>query len=121
MKFLFLFLILMLANTIYNLYQFSKTPQLDYEEFQKIKKDRGLFVLDVRAPNEFKNDRLYKAINIPLPKLKNAIGKNKIPKNSKVIVVCRNGGRSNKAALILQKAGYENVYNLTGGMAKIKS
>ena len=40
----------------------------------------------------------------------------KISKDKEVILVCRSGGRSNKAATILSKKGYTKVSNMEGGI-----
>jgi rhodanese-related sulfurtransferase len=37
-------------------------------------------------------------------------------KDENYILVCRSGGRSGKAATIMANLGYENVYNMVGGM-----
>ena len=37
-------------------------------------------------------------------------------KNSEIIVYCKAGVRSQKAALALKQAGFTNVSNLTGGI-----
>lgn len=39
-----------------------------------------------------------------------------IPHDYPVVVACRSGGRSAKAAQILAQNGFENVFNLAGGM-----
>lgn len=119
-KIIFLIVILLIVRAFYKLYKYRNIYQIDYEKVKTIQKDPGLLILDVRTPGEFKRGYILKAVNIPLNRLKTAIVKNKIPKSSKIIVVCRSGARSNKAALILQKSGYKNIYNLTGGMLKLK-
>lgn len=37
-------------------------------------------------------------------------------KEEEVVVYCRSGVRSGQAALILETLGFQNVYNLSGGM-----
>ncbi len=37
-------------------------------------------------------------------------------KNDEVVIHCRSGARSQKAALILKEAGFTNVSNLAGGI-----
>lgn len=72
-------------------------------------------VLDVREPDEVEICHINDNINVPLGLLdKNT---NKIPKDKKTIVYCRSGKRSFMAALFLQQEhGYENLYNLSGGI-----
>ncbi|SMB92743.1 Rhodanese-related sulfurtransferase [Desulfonispora thiosulfatigenes DSM 11270] len=120
MKLFYIILIFIIVKLIYNYFKFRGISQIDYESFKKIEKEKELLILDVRTPQEFKTGHLIKAKNIPLSRLKTAIVKNKVSKESKIIVVCRSGMRSNKAALILHKSGYKNIYNLQGGIQKIK-
>ncbi|HSN95498.1 MAG TPA: rhodanese-like domain-containing protein, partial [Anaerolineaceae bacterium] len=39
-----------------------------------------------------------------------------VPKDTKIVVVCRSGNRSAQGRDILLKAGYENVTSMAGGM-----
>lgn len=76
--------------------------------------ERGEAVLlDVREPGEWKAGRAPRAVHIPL----DAIGarQGELPRDRRIVTVCRSGGRSSAAARSLRKAGYE-VSNLKGGM-----
>ena len=53
-------------------------------------------------------------LNIPMTEIEARF--NEIPKDKKVIVACRNGNRSMKAATFLANKGYTNIYNLEGGI-----
>jgi rhodanese-related sulfurtransferase len=76
----------------------------------------NMIVLDVRDPQEFKSGPapLEKIVNIPLPELQTRY--TELPRDKKIVVVCRSGHRSAIAADFLLKAGYTNIYSLTGGM-----
>jgi rhodanese-related sulfurtransferase len=39
-----------------------------------------------------------------------------LPKDEKLVMVCRSGARSAQACMFLQQHGFSNVYNLRGGM-----
>jgi rhodanese-related sulfurtransferase len=73
-------------------------------------------VLDVREANEFIKSHIENAINIPLSKVEEQIGSLEKHKNHPVIVTCQTGSRSVAACKTLTKAGFENVFNMTGGM-----
>ena len=77
-----------------------------------------LQIIDVREPAEFNDDlgHLAHARLIPLSQLRDRIGE--IDKSRPVITVCRAGGRSAQASLLLQKAGLVQVANLAGGMLR---
>jgi glyoxylase-like metal-dependent hydrolase (beta-lactamase superfamily II)/rhodanese-related sulfurtransferase len=75
-------------------------------------------VLDVREPSEFTGDlgHIKGAKLIPLGQL--ASRADELPRDRPIVAVCRAGGRSAQATAILQKAGFERVANLTGGMLR---
>ena len=73
-------------------------------------------LLDVREDGEVEKGRVAGAVHIPLSKL--GARKDELEKHrqSPIIVACRSGNRSAKAAAMLRKEGYEPIYNLKGGM-----
>ena len=75
-----------------------------------------LFVLDVRSPGEFVGDlgHLDGAHLIPLDELRERL--EEVPQDRPVVAVCQSGKRSAMAAEILQKSGYEQVANVSGGL-----
>lgn len=79
--------------------------------------DPSLVLVDVREPDEFSSGHLAGAINIPVGEIESQT--DQLPKDlSGIIVYCRSGRRSAAAAGLLIKQGYENVYNLSGGIIK---
>lgn len=78
--------------------------------------DEALF-LDVREQRELDNTgKIQGAVHIPLSSLKKNIGQIEKHKDRPVVVYCRSGHRSMGAAGTLKKAGFDKVYNLTGGI-----
>jgi adenylyltransferase/sulfurtransferase len=71
------------------------------------------FLLDVRNPEEWAITRLEGATLIPLPELERRYPE--LPPDQEIVVYCRSGGRSAKAADFLRAKGYRNVKNLPGG------
>lgn len=59
------------------------------------------------------------AINISLQDVLERIEKIVSNKNSIIILYCEHGGRSKKALGKLEKLGYNNLYNLEGGISNI--
>ena len=93
---------------------------IDYEMLQKIlKNNNNTFLVDVRSPQEFKEDRLISSINIPLYELENNANILLPDKDAHIILYCQSGARSKKAYKILEKLGYTNLYNLEGGINNI--
>jgi adenylyltransferase/sulfurtransferase len=91
-------------------------PQITVEELKrKLDAKKDVFVLDVREPHEYLIANLG-APQIPVGEVERRIGELAAQKNREVIVHCRSGARSQKAALILKQAGFTNVSNLAGGI-----
>jgi rhodanese-related sulfurtransferase len=75
-------------------------------------------ILDVREPEEFTGPlgHIRDAVLIPLGEL--AKRSAELSKDRPIVAVCRAGGRSAQATVILQQAGFKDVANLTGGMLR---
>ncbi|MBV9858478.1 MAG: MBL fold metallo-hydrolase [Alphaproteobacteria bacterium] len=75
-------------------------------------------VLDVREPDEFTGPlgHIDGARLIPLGELADRAGE--LSRERPVVAVCRAGGRSAQATVILQQAGFKEIANLTGGMLR---
>jgi rhodanese-related sulfurtransferase len=73
------------------------------------------FLLDVRAPGEWRQERIGGAVNVPLSRLSEQLGM--FPKDRRIVVHCATGYRSAIAAGLLQRAGFERVADLIGGLA----
>lgn len=76
-------------------------------------------IIDVRSKREYKEFHLDNAINIPLLEIKSKIELYVRQKDKKILIYCEYGGRSAKAAKILNDIGYINIFNLRGGLEKI--
>jgi sulfur-carrier protein adenylyltransferase/sulfurtransferase len=81
---------------------------------KKIDAKEDFFLLDVREPNEFKIGRIPGSTLIPLGEVPQRV--NEIPRDKEIIVHCKMGGRSAKAAAFLRQQGYKSVKNLKGGI-----
>lgn len=73
-------------------------------------------VLDVRAPAEFAAGHLADAINVPTDKIADRAGDLEKYKGRPVIVTCQTGVRSSSACSALRKLGFDQLYNLAGGL-----
>jgi sulfur dioxygenase len=75
-------------------------------------------ILDVREAAEFTGPlgHIGGAVLIPLGELAGRSAE--LSPERPVVAVCRAGGRSAQATIILQKAGFNEVANLTGGMLR---
>jgi hydroxyacylglutathione hydrolase len=75
-------------------------------------------ILDVRSAQEWYQDHLEGAVNIPLPWLLRRIGE--LTQNGSLAVVCGSGYRSSIATSILESEGFTRLSNVMGGMHAIR-
>ncbi len=73
-------------------------------------------VVDVRDPEEYTGflGHIQGARLIPLAELNQQL--HTLDKDKPIVTVCRAGGRSAQATVLLRRAGFERVANLAGGM-----
>lgn len=84
------------------------------EAQQLINSRKGLVMIDVRTPQELANGVIKGSHNVPLwPVMQ---GKLNLPKDTPLLVICAVGGRSYAAGQALVKWGFQEVYNLKGGI-----
>jgi rhodanese-related sulfurtransferase len=74
---------------------------------------RGVVVLDVREPEEWRAGHIDRALHVPIRQLPARVGE--VPSDRQVLVVCRVGARSASATAFLVSLG-RNAVNLSGGM-----
>jgi rhodanese-related sulfurtransferase len=72
------------------------------------------YLLDVREHDEWQAGHHPDAHHVPMMEIPTRAGE--IPTDRDVVVVCRVGGRSAQVVAYLRQNGFENVYNLDGGM-----
>ena len=74
-------------------------------------------IIDVREPLEFTESHIENAINAPLSKLPEQLPSLEKYKKTPMLISCQTGARSATAGKLLTKAGFEQVFVITGGMA----
>jgi rhodanese-related sulfurtransferase len=83
----------------------------------QLKEDENAVILDVRTENECDEGIIPNAINIDIHMGQGFISEiEKLDKSKNYYVYCRSGARSAKACEIMNELGFENAYNLIGGM-----
>ncbi len=75
-------------------------------------------VVDVRPPEQYNQGDFEGAVHIPLHDIQH--GNHNLPKNRPLLLICERGVMSELAGLYLEAAGYEQVYNLEGGLQKLR-
>lgn len=77
--------------------------------------DEGFTYVDVRTEEEFAAGRPKGAVNVPIGDGFVAAMEARFAKDAKIIVGCKAGGRSAKAAQALAAAGFTNVLDQRAG------
>jgi glyoxylase-like metal-dependent hydrolase (beta-lactamase superfamily II)/rhodanese-related sulfurtransferase len=91
-------------------------PQVSVSELkEKLATTADLQVVDVRRPTEYGNGHVPRALNSPLATLDRDAGKLPFEKDKPTVVICAGGYRSSAAASLLEKLGFTNLLNVSGG------
>jgi rhodanese-related sulfurtransferase len=96
------------------------------EAYDLMQSDPDYIYLDVRSVPEFEAGHAKGAINIPIMHITPGAGMTPnpeftgvveaaLPKNAKLIVGCKTGGRSARACEMMSQMGYTDVANVRGG------
>jgi len=73
-----------------------------------------LSIIDVREMREISQGSVPGAIPLPLATLPARL--HELKQSDKIVVICRSGVRSAHACMFMQEQGFENVFNLRGGV-----
>ena len=89
--------------------------QIDWTK--QLKNDSNAVILDVRTQDEVDEGMIPNAVHIDIYGGQEFIDKVEALDASKnYYVYCRSGNRSGQACAILNQLGFENAYNLNGGI-----
>ena len=91
--------------------------QMSVNELKERLDTRGhdFLLLDVREPWELQICTLPGSVEIPMGQIPARL--DEIDPAQDVVIICHHGIRSQQVAYYLQGAGYENIYNLRGGIS----
>ncbi len=89
------------------------------EEFQETIINEDVVLLDTRNTYETAVGTFENAIDPSIQSFQefsDFVSKNELPKDKKILMFCTGGIRCEKALIEMEKQGYENVYQLKGGI-----
>ncbi|MEQ3691494.1 MAG: rhodanese-like domain-containing protein [Flavobacterium sp.] len=89
---------------------------LEVEKFEQKLSEENVQLVDVRTADEFAEGHLPNAINIDINGDSFDIETAKLDKEKPVMVYCKKGGRSAKAAANLKAQGFKTISDLDGGI-----
>ena len=119
------------ANTSDGLQKNMTYTNITPEQAKKLVDSEGYVYLDVRTVPEFVAGHAPASLNIPVLEINPATGgrdmnekfvgivEAAIPRDAKIVVGCKTGGRSATACEMLARAGYKNLRNIDGGFAGV--
>ena len=84
-----------------------------WSELQSLNRNE-VFLLDVRTPDEYGIGTIEGAVNIPQNELRGRLAE--IPRDKKIVMFCGVGKRAYMSERVLRQNGFDEVYNLSGGM-----
>ncbi|NIP72289.1 MAG: sulfurtransferase [Gammaproteobacteria bacterium] len=76
--------------------------------------DAAPLLLDVREPWEHQVCRIEGATLVPMRQIPRAVGE--LDSERDIVVICHHGVRSRQVGFFLERAGFDNVINLDGGV-----
>jgi rhodanese-related sulfurtransferase len=80
-------------------------------------REQNALLIDVREPHEFAENRIPDAHHIPLRQITHKIETLKQHGERPIIVSCHTGRRSEIVCRLLRRHGFDNLYNLAGGIS----
>lgn len=106
-----------LTDTIFLFLQ-KNTMDLSQNDWAaQLEQDDNAAILDVRTPEEWSEGIIPNAIQLDIYQGQGFIYKlEELDKSKNYYVYCKAGGRSAQACNIMNQLGFENTYNLIGGM-----
>ena len=93
----------------------AKVKRVDVDEFDKLRANKDIVVLDVRTEREFKAGHIPGAVNIDANAADFEEKVAKLDKNKTYLVHCGAGGRSARACKKLEGMGFKELYDLAPG------
>lgn len=122
MKHFYLFIFLSLA--IFKLSCQSTTSdeaiKLSSKVFNDSIEKAGVQIIDVRTPKEFHTGHIMNAININFYSEKFTDSISLLNTKKPVFIYCRSGKRSSQSISIFKEVGFDDIYELEGGILNWK-
>jgi rhodanese-related sulfurtransferase len=100
---------------MFGLFKVTNLEIIGTEQVADLLRKKGLKVLDVRTPMEFKMGHIPGATNIDITDQSFATKVEGLNKTTPYLIYCRSGVKSMSAARFMSKSGFEEMYNLKGG------
>lgn len=93
------------------------TPEEAFTLIQDNQGNPNFVILDVRTPQEFADGYVANATNIDFYSATFEDELDALDKEKTYLIYCKSGGRSSQALGIMDELGFQEVYNLSGGIS----
>lgn len=90
------------------------------ELINKHENDENIVLLDVRTPGEYSEGHLKNSILIDYHSGEFKDRLKELSRDKTYLLYCRSGNRSGKTMKIMRKLNFNKVYNVKGGISKLK-
>ena len=98
----------------------AKIKNINTEKAKKLMEqldgDQDFVILDVRTPEEFSEGHIENAVNLDFYADAFPNELESLDKKKTYLIYCRTGGRSGNALKMMKEKGFEDVYNMEGGI-----
>lgn len=93
---------------------YPSIPTVDVKTTLEMKEREDVCVLDVREQWEYEVGHIPDVLHLPMSQIGNRV--HDIPTDKTLIISCKSGQRSGRVTNWLKHNGYEEVYNMQGGI-----
>jgi rhodanese-related sulfurtransferase len=105
-------------ETLFLQFKIFKMEDLTQEEWvEQLENDTNAVILDVRTDAEVAQGKIPNTIHIDIYRGQDFVSEiEKLDKSKNYYVYCRSGNRSGQACRLMNQLGFNNAYNLMGGI-----
>ena len=111
MKYLVLAFVALLAVLFLQSRGGSAAAQSTSDHLRTLVRDNGALLVDVRSPGEYASGHMNGALNLPVDRVR-SFEAVEADRDREIVLYCRSGARSSRAASTLRSMGYTNVHDL---------
>jgi molybdopterin/thiamine biosynthesis adenylyltransferase/rhodanese-related sulfurtransferase len=76
----------------------------------------GIFLVDVREPNEYEIVNIPGAVLIPKGEFMSGAALERLPQDKRIVLHCKSGARSAEALAVVKNAGFHDAVHVGGGV-----
>lgn len=98
----------------------NKAQLLEPMEFKTFLNENDVTLVDLRTPKEFNSGHIENAINVNFLSSEFEKDIQKLDTTKTIVIYCRSGNRSRKSVAKLVEAGFDDIYDLKGGVLNWK-